>query len=139
MAKGPENTFISSVHNHLPPTLYRMKNHNVYNAGVADVWYSGSAQDYWVEYKFITLPKRDETVVDLCGGKDPLLSPLQQEWLKSRCHEGRNVAVVVGCKEGGVWLDNVDWMIPRTAGTFRERLVSRKDLAHLIVDLTTIL
>ena len=55
MSQGPENAFIASIHRHLPSpeTLYRMKNHNEYNGGIADCWYSGK-RDLWIEYKFIT-------------------------------------------------------------------------------------
>ena len=35
MSKGPENTFIGSVHKHLPAGLYHMKNHNAYVGGIA--------------------------------------------------------------------------------------------------------
>lgn len=93
MAKQPEGTFIASVHKHLPEGLYRQKNHNPYNGGIADVWYSGE-RDLWVEYKFLVLPKRDTTVIDLVGGKEPSISRLQQEWLHSRHCEGRNVGVI---------------------------------------------
>lgn len=135
----PENTFISSVHRYLPTmeNLYRMKNHNVYNGGIADVWYSGPGDDLWVEYKFLAVPKRDDTVIDLVGGKDPMLSALQQDWLECRHLEGRNVGVIVGSKDGGMWFPAVSWKHPLTAGDFREALDSRADLAQLIVKLTT--
>lgn len=130
----PENTFISAVHRHLPAGLYRMKNHNQYNGGIADVWYSGK-KDLWVEYKFIALPKRDETLIDLVGGKTPTLSPLQQNWLKSRHAEGRNVGVMVGTKEGGVWLPGVTWQGPHTCAGFKANVLDRKMTASLICGL----
>lgn len=132
MSKGPENTFIASVHRHLPVDLYRMKNHNQYNGGIADVWYSGKKADLWVEYKFITVPKRDETLIDLTGGRAPILSPLQQEWLEDRFVEGRSVGVLVGCKAGGVWLPDIDWKLPLTAAEFRASLMTRAALAQMI-------
>jgi len=124
---GPENTFIASVHRHLPTGLYRMKNHNQYNGGIADVWYSGDKADLWIEYKFEVLPKRDDTIVPID------LSPLQREWLTGRHAEGRSVGVVVGCREGGVWF-------PGTTGcgaglpvkSFRGLLITRIELADLI-------
>lgn len=136
MSRGPENNFISSVHKHLPVKLYRMKNHNQYNGGIADVWYSGRHEDWWIEYKFITAPKRPDTVIDLAGGKNPMLSGLQQEWLESRYEEGRNVGVIVGSKDGGVWFPGTSWYPAITAGQFRKRLIDRKGLAALIVQLT---
>lgn len=135
MSSKPENTFISSVHRHLPGDLYRMKNHNQYNGGIADVWYSGTETDLWVEYKFLVLPKRATTVIDLISGDNPSISRLQQDWLRSRHAEGRNVGVIVGCKEGGVWFPGTSWGRTYTAEWFRSCVISRGDLATLIFDL----
>jgi hypothetical protein len=131
MAK-PETTFIGGVHKHLPTSLYRIKNNNMYNAGQADCWYSGNKADLWVEYKFITVPKRDDTVIDLVSGKDPGISALQQEWLMSRHAEGRRVAVIVGCKEGGVWLPGTTWNKTFTASEFRALVEIRSAVAARI-------
>ena len=135
MSRGPENNFISSVHKHLPAGLYRMKNHNVYVAGIADVWYSG-VRDLWVEYKFIVVPKRPETRIDLLTGKNPAISYLQQEWLRSRHGEGRSVGVIVGSKDGGIWLPGVAWDQTYTAADFLKHLKSRKELADEILEET---
>ena len=132
MAAKPESTFIASVHKHLPPTLYRVKNNNEYTAGIADVWYSG-ARDLWIEYKFIAVPKRPETRIDLLTGKNPAISYLQQEWLRSRHGEGRSVGVIVGSKDGGIWLPGVAWEQPFTAKDFLAHLRTRKDLADTIL------
>lgn len=126
--KGPENTFIGSVHKHLPVGLYHMKNHNIYNGGIFDCWYSG-ARDLWVEYKFINVPVRDATVINLD------LSELQIDWGRSRHAEGRKVGVIVGCKAGGVWFPDVEWGTPITAGEFRARTQSRPFLAGIIAQL----
>ena len=131
MSRGPENNFISSVHKHLPAKLYRMKNHNQYNGGIADVWYSGPKGDLWVEYKFITVPKRDDTPIEFG------LSELQKEWLGARYREGRNVAVVVGSKEGGVvWATPAAWTSKCTAAAFRRLSMSRSELAGFITERT---
>ena len=135
MSHGPETTFIGSVHRHLPVGLYRMKNHNQYNGGIADCWYSGK-RDLWVEYKFLQVPKRDDTEILLAYPNKKMLSPLQQDWLRERHLEGRNVAVIVGCKEGGAIFLNLEWEVKLTAKQFRERLVSRKDVAAWITDKT---
>lgn len=132
MSKGPENTFISAVHKHLWDSVYRMKNHNQYNGGIADCWYSGPRGDLWVEYKFLVVPARPKTTIDLTK----MLSALQVQWLADRYVEGRNVAVVVGCKEGGVWFERRMWEAPITAEAFRAALVSRKDIAERIVENT---
>ena len=119
----PENTFIASVHRHLPVELYRMKNHNQYNGGIADCWYSGPAGDLWVEYKFIVIPKRDDTVIKI------ELSELQKNWLTSRHAEGRTVAVIVGAKEGGAMFFGTDWAPEINARLFRKMVLSRTELA----------
>lgn len=143
MSRKPETGFIGAVNVHLPPEseLHREKMANPYSSGTADVWYSGSpgrqgqrSHDLWAEYKFIELPVRPETVIDLVGGKKPILSGLQQDWLKCRYHEGRNVCVIVGCKDGGVVFTDRLWEKPITAGDFRSMLLSRKQIAAWIVD-----
>jgi len=135
----PENTFIAAVHKYLPPMreLYHMKNHNVYNGGIADCWYSGTKADLWIEYKFIVVPKRDGTLIDLVGGAKPALSALQQDWLSERHAEGRNVGVIVGSKAGGVWYPGITWEEPLTALQFRTRLQSRAELGNFIQKFTT--
>lgn len=117
--------------------LYRMKNHNEFNAGIADVWYSGTASDLWVEYKFIAVPVRDTTVIDLVSGDKPAISHLQQAWLTERHAEGRNVGVIVGCKDGGVWFPGVSWGKTYTAKQFRSDILARKALAKVINDLVS--
>lgn len=137
MSKGPENTFIASVHRHLPPFapgFYYLKNHNAFNGGIADSWYSARG-DLWVEYKFIKVPKRGTTVIDLITPTpktDSEISSLQKEWLTSRHHEGRNVGVIVGCKDGGVWFPGIKWDRTYTADEFVSMLSTRKELAEII-------
>ena len=128
MSRGPENTFIAAVHRHLPDAVYRMKNHNEYNGGIADCWYSGNKTDLWIEYKFIEVPKRPKTAIKVSS----LLSALQLEWLKSRHLEGRNVAVVVGSKDGGVWFEDLLWEHDITAEAFAAAIEHRKKIADRI-------
>lgn len=131
----PETTFYTSVHRHLPSIddLYRVKMSNDYVAGIPDVWYSGKKADLWVEWKFIKVPVRDDTVIDLCGGKKPPLSALQQDWLRCRYEEGRNVCVIVGCEAGGVvMISPFEWETPIQAVQFRRALWSRKEIAAWI-------
>lgn len=136
---GPENTFIASIHKSLPPEdeLHREKMHNEYRGGTPDVFYSG-VNDLWIEYKFIVLPKRDSTVLDFCTPKGKNLvsdiSALQQEWLKRRHAEGRNVAVIVGCKEGGIILTDREWEEKITADEFWRVMHTRKDIAEWIIN-----
>ena len=109
-----------------------MKNHNVYNGGIADVWYSGNKKDLWIEYKFVNIPKRDDTPIDLISGKTPSVSRLQQHWLASRHREGRHVGLLVGSSAGGVWFPGISWGAPLTAGLFRSRIQTRASLASCI-------
>lgn len=130
MSRGPENTFIASVHRHLPESVYRMKNHNEYNGGIPDCWYSGRSNDLWVEYKFVEVPKRPKTDIKV----NELLSSLQMEWLAARHVEGRNLAVIVGSKNGGVWFDELMWEYPLTAEAYLAALQDRKSLAERITE-----
>ena len=131
MSRGPETTFIQSVHRLLPKKVYRMKNHNEFNGGIADCWYDGPLGDLWVEYKFVVLPKRDDTLVRI------ELSELQMQWLRERKFNGRNVVVVVGCKEGGVWLDHPrKWEVGYSAQTFRDIIEPRQEIADRIAYIT---
>ena len=111
MAK-PETRFRLRVERNLPDTVYHLKIALAYNAGVADSWYSmHGGQDLWVEYKWIQkFPVR--VPLDLTGGKNPLLSKLQQNWLFSRHAEGRNVAVVAGSVAGALVFSGITWMKP---------------------------
>jgi len=127
MAAKPETTFIAAVNKHIPKSVYRMKNNNQYTGGIADVWYSGRDNDLWVEYKY--LPKLPTRVnVDVMR----MLSPLQQAWLRDRRMEGRNVAVIVGCPEGGVVLTDRQWELELTIQNFRTLLRSKQELGEWI-------
>lgn len=143
MAAKPETTFYTSVHKHLPPPsqLHREKMANPYRGGAADHYYDGPRADMWVEWKFIVLPKRDDTVIDLVtprGKKqESPLSGLQQEWLAGRHRNGRNVWVVVGCKEGGVIMRCPDeWCVPWRTDVFRANLIDRRGIAAAITEVT---
>jgi hypothetical protein len=107
-----------------------MKNHNQYNAGIPDCWYSGPAGDLWIEYKFVAIPKRSSTVIKVD------LSALQKNWLMSRHSEGRQVGVIVGCKDGGVWMPGLTWQVPFTAESFCDCTVGRLGLAAIITSYT---
>lgn len=133
----PENSFIGGLEKHLPPgEPYRMKNHNVYTGGVWDKWYSGPVADLWVEYKFIQVPKRDSTVIELVSDERKMLSSLQATWGRDRYAEKRNIAVIVGCKEGGVWFPGLTWDRSITTEEFRAKIVSRAELAAIIYHAT---
>lgn len=132
MSSGPENRFIQAIHRLLPARVYRMKNHNPYVGGVADCWYSGTVGDLWVEYKFLELPKKPTTIVDLCGGSSPALSALQQEWLRNRHHEGRSVGVIIGTRSGGIWRPGISWDKPMSSADLRAEMLDKPNLAAII-------
>lgn len=133
---------MASVNKHLPPRseLHREKMANPYRGGTFDHWYDGK-RDLWIEWKFIDLPKRPGTMIDLVtprGKKqESPLSALQQQWGRDRHSNGRQVWVVVGCKEGGVIFTapcgERGWETPLTAEAFGKRLISRKQIAESIV------
>lgn len=122
--RKPENTFIAGVHKYLPATLHREKQHNAYRGGTADVWYSGNARDLWVEYKFLPRVPKPTSIVPIG------LSALQDQWIRRRQAEGRNVWVIVGCSQGGYILRNLD--APPTAADFLDGLRSRQELAETL-------
>jgi hypothetical protein len=129
MSKGPENTFIAGLRKYIPPNIYVMKNNNLYNSGIPDLWLSGPKGDLWLEVKFIVLPKRGETTITID------LSELQKTWIRSRSAEGRTLGVVVGSKEGGVWFPDLAWESPLKAAEYSSRLQTRAELAATIVGL----
>ena len=96
-----EHSFIKSVHRALDSQVYAWKTNVRFNNGIPDAWYSGPAGDVWVEYKWLPkTPTRHFT---------PSLSALQRKWLNDRHQEGRTVAVIVGCPDGAVILENGAW------------------------------
>lgn len=104
MSKGPETRYYTAVHKLLPRSLHKEKMHNPYRGGTADCWYSGSKDDLWVEYKFISkVPKK----APLSVVKE--LSPLQIQWLNDRHKEGRNVVVILGTPLGAWIYENGTW------------------------------
>lgn len=129
MSAKPETSFIESVHRFLPPGRrepYHMKNNNMYTSGIWDVWYSGPRADLWVEYKFLPRVPVKEMFI-------PGLSELQKDWGEKRLTEGRNMAVIVGCKEGGVIYENLEWLVPTSRDEFMSMVWTRKEIAEWII------
>lgn len=135
MARKPENTFRVSVHRYLSRDLHHEKMNNPYSSGTPDDWYSGTKADLWVEFKYLPrVPSR--AVVWPANPNQKMLSRLQLNWINRRCVEGRNVAVVIGCPDGGVILLDQEWNQQFTADEFRNRLVPRQDIAQWIEQTT---
>lgn len=129
MAQKPETIFLNGVRNKLPRELYVVKMNNPFTAGIPDLWVSGSKADLWIEGKW--LPKTP-AMIDLTVGKKPMLSVLQQTWLRNRHTEGRKVAVIVGSPDGGIVLKGVEWEV----ATAFSPILSRKEIADWITEQT---
>lgn len=129
MSQGPETRFIASIHRLLPESLHWEKMHNQYSRGTADVWYSGTKGDLWIEYKYITkLPKHAAVRANLSGN--------QVTWLQGRYEEGRKVLVVVGHPDGATILHPLKAFKPVSLKDFKGLTVSKKDCATLIMSHT---
>lgn len=98
---------------------------------MADLWYSGPKGDLWVEYKFLRDGK-----IPIRAAIDPAkyLSAMQLDWLNTQSGYGRNVWVIIGCKDGGVIMtDPLSWTNPWLPEVFRANLQDRKSLATTIM------
>jgi len=101
-----ESGFTRYIFKKLPPEIYKLKIRLAQQNGVPDAYFSGPAGDCWVEFKYITAPKREVTEIL------PNLSPLQIKWLEGRHKEGRTVCVVLGSDIGCYIFDQHDWDVP---------------------------
>lgn len=129
----PENRFISQVHKHLPELVYREKTNNPYRGGTPDVYYEGSRDILWVEYKFKqSLPKTVKLK----------LTKLQLRWLH-RCYgNGKNCWVILGWKDnnttrGVIFTDPSDWERAHDRNSLMDRSLSIQELARWITGETT--
>jgi hypothetical protein len=115
-----EADFTRYIMGKLPRNIYKWKIMNVMQNGVPDCYFSGSAGDLWIEVKYLSrLPKKPDTKFKIN------VSELQNQWLTARSNEGRNVAVILGSKEGCRIFDQNDWSIP----------ITRIDLIHTRADI----
>ena len=126
MSTKPETTFLNSIRKKLPHQLYVMKNNNPFAAGIPDLWVSGHKDDLWLEGKWFS--KKPKTTYNLTANKKPILSVIQQDWLRKRFEEGRNVCVLIGCPDGCVILTHLDWTRPQTF----EPVLTRQEVADWI-------
>lgn len=128
MSSKPETNFYTAIHKLLPKNLHREKMHNPYRGGTADVWYSGNADDLWVEYKYIAKPPK---LAPIHVSKD--LSPLQLQWLRQRHKEGRNVIVILGTPLGAWIYTGLDWeTLHVTSEQIRDAGYSKQEVADYI-------
>ena len=100
-----------------------------YTGGTPDMYYSGRSGDLWVEFKFI---ERIPKTVNV----EPNVSGLQFDWLMGRHGEGRNVALIVGCKTGGVIIRAPAFCDPISPSEFVSRMLPRDEIAAWIREQT---
>lgn len=124
-----ESTYTASVGRLLPPSVYALKLSLPYTAGVPDSWYSGREGDLWIEWKYLKSIPRE---LDLIGNKNPIITQLQQKWLRDRYDEGRQVGVVVGTEKGAVVYPDLDWEVPMCRQEFESRLWTKRQVAAWI-------
>ena len=131
MAQKPETLFSNAIRKALPSEVYSMKNNNEYIAGVPDLWFSGVGGDLWAELKFV--PKLP---VKVPLRPSELLSALQTKWLNERYAEGRNVAMIIGCKRGreyeGIILRDMTWEYDIPPQNFNALIISKSELVAFI-------
>ena len=85
--------------------------------------------DCWIEFKYMPHIPRST-------GIQPDLSAKQRQWINKRHDEGRNVAVILGCPDGGVIYTNREWDEPLDTPSFVERMLPRRQLAAWIEGVT---
>lgn len=122
MSRKPETEAINRVNRHIRKEVHIEKTNNPFRSGTADCWYSGDQGDLWIEYKYLMRTPSTKIII-------PELTYRQHQWLYERWREGRNVAVVVMCPDGGVVLRAGEWMQPLTAQEFRDRIESAESIA----------
>ena len=128
-----EHSFIRSIHRKLPKEIYVWKINDNYAGGVADAYYCGFKDDLWIEYKYVSLPKKDDSKVQIG------LSALQVNWLSAQANRKRNVAVVVGSAEGILLLtDPKDFEKPFvTKSYFSSNAIDKDTLLSFIISITS--
>jgi hypothetical protein len=120
-----EAGFTRYIFKKLPPEIYKLKLLLPLQTGVPDAYFSGNKGDCWIEFKYITAPKKFTTNIV------PNLSELQLQWLLRRKKEGRTVAVVLGSDIGCHIYSNVDWISPINRNILK--LQQRKDVIDWII------
>lgn len=137
MSSKPETAYYKAIHRQFARVgrePYHEKMNNPYRGGTWDMWYSGggkNSRDLWVEYKWLPqLPKRETTMIL------PELSQLQLLWGAGRYEEGRHIATILGCPEGGVIYRDMAWEEELSPSQFRAQMLSKEQIARYIADWT---
>lgn len=121
-----ESTWTAAVNKLVDKEVYVLKVSLRFTAGVPDCFYEGASDECWAEYKYLSSVPRE---LDLTGGKDPIITRLQQTWLTRRHNNGKRVMVVVGSPDGGVLFPALDWQRIITREEFLERALTKKEIA----------
>ena len=87
-----EHSFITKIHERLPPGIESWKINDTDKVGVADCYYDGpDGGPLFIEYKWRpSLPVRDKTIIRIG------VSPIQRQWLLERHSRGVRVGVIMG-------------------------------------------
>jgi len=125
-----EHSFVKAVHRHLPKDLIRWKIRDTFTGGVPDAYYCGPSSSLFVEYKFIKLPKRPDTIVKLN------LSALQLEFLGKLNDFNQPVAVIAGFISKNnifsIFLSDAVWTKPLSVAYYSENKISVANIAQRI-------
>lgn len=124
-----ETRQFSALRKEIAGRIYYWKTHDSFTGGIPDAYMSGPLRDLWCEGKrYAQLPP----VVDLT--KLDVTSVLQQDWLKARHAEGRNVSMLVFTdKQGCILLHGLEWMNPIPRDEFLARAKTRREIADDLV------
>lgn len=128
-----ESDYWQSLKKKIAGRIYTWKINAAYAKGIPDWWASGSTQDLWVENKRVAsaLPPPS---LDLTDPKK-YLSLHQQDWLRRRYKEGRDVGVICFSQQGHLWLPGLTWEEPISRLQYLERAISMAELADEIVEI----
>jgi hypothetical protein len=126
MSSKPETVYYRSILKLLPRGLYVEKMYNPLKGGTPDLWLSGTADDLWLEVKFVN-PIPVHVPIRIYK----ILSPLQRKWLSDRYTEGRNTAVLLGTPKGSIIIENKDWEVLDVLAAETEWLDKQQIANHL--------
>ena len=104
---------------------YEWKINDNFTNGVPDLFLEGITRDLWVEIKYITLPKREKTIVRPYN----LLSGNQKLWLDRRYARRQDAILLLGTDKGAVILTGGQWANEYSDGELALLATSRKTCA----------
>lgn len=97
-----ESGFIRSLRSKIPPSIYSLKTHDRFTAGLPDIYLAAEGgKALWVEVKY-------EPIAPVRSHK-PHLSANQDAWLSRHHALGHQVCVVVGSPDGAMLYPPITW------------------------------